>query len=207
MIYGAEAQARVAAAGREAEARSLGQIVPVVVGKCDDYPEARYRGGLLAAGVATLAVILLDLPVSFRELPLVQIGAGLLGGLASLWDPIERVLIGRRQLDEAARERALRAFVEHGLHRTAQGTGVLVFAALFEHEAVVLGDHGIHGKMGDEAWQAAVDALAAGLRRGDPATGFCAAIGHVGARLAEHFPRSGGPAPNELDDALRTSKT
>jgi putative membrane protein len=207
MIYGPEAQARVAAAVREAEARSLGQIVPVVVGKCDEYPEARYRGAMLAAGAATLAVLLLDLPVAFRELPLVQIGAGLLGALASMWDPLERALVGRRALDEAARQRALQAFVEHGLHRTSQGTGVLVFAALFEHEAVVLGDHGIHAKMGDEAWQAAVGALVEGLRRGDPAAGFCAAIERVGARLAEHFPRDGGPSPNELDDALRTSRT
>jgi putative membrane protein len=207
MIYGREAQARVAAAVREAEARSLGQIVPVVVDKCDDYPEARYRGALVAAGVATLAVLVLDLPVAFRELPLVQIAAGLVGALVSLWDPVERALVGRRALDEAARQRALRAFVEHGLHRTSRGTGVLVFAALFEHEAVVLGDHGIHAKVGDEGWRAAVDALVAGVKRGDPAAGFCAAIERVGAKLAEHFPRAAGVAPNELEDALRTDRT
>ena len=85
---------------------------------------------------------------------------------------------------------------------------MLVFATLFERRAVVLGDHGIHGKMGDAEWRRAVDALAAGLRRGDPADGFCQAIDLCGKVLAEHFPRGpgeGGPG-NELDDAIRVSR-
>jgi putative membrane protein len=208
-FFGSDARARVEAAVREAEARSLGQIVPVVVEKCDDYPEARYRGALLAAGVATLLALLLHAPLTVAELPVVQLVAGVAGALLSRWDPLERLLIGRRELDESARERALRAFHEHGLHLTAHGTGVLVFAALFEREAVVLGDHGIHAKVGDAGWADAVAALSAGLRRGDPATGFCDAIGQVGAALARHFPRGpGGPGgANELPDELRATRT
>jgi putative membrane protein len=205
--FGEEARARIAAAVRDAEARSAGQIVPVVVEKCDDYPEARYRGGLLAAGVVTLAVVLGDWNVPVWELPVLQIAAGIAGGLASMWDPLERLLVGRRELSEAARERALRAFQEHGLAKTAEGTGVLVFASLFERQAVILGDRGIHAKMKDGEWQRALDALVAGLGRGDPAAGFCEAIALAGAKLAEHFPRAAGAAsPNELEDTLRSSK-
>ena len=111
-------------------------------------------------------------------------------------------------MDEAVRARAVRAFHEHGLQRTAEGTGVLVFASLFEREAVVLGDHGIHARMGDD-WRKAVDALTAGLRAGDPARGFVEAIAICGARLAEHFPREPGtpPSRNELEDAIRTSRS
>jgi putative membrane protein len=207
-FFGPEARARVEAAVRDAEARSLGQIVPVVVEKCDDYPEARYRGALLAAGAATLLAVALRAPLGVTELPLLQLAAGLAGALLSRFDPVERLLVGRRELDESARERALRAFHEHGLHRTAQGTGVLVFAALFEREVVVLGDHGIHARVGDAGWAKAVAALSAGLRRGDPAAGFCDAVDHVGAALAEHFPRTpGGPGGgNELPDALRATR-
>jgi putative membrane protein len=206
--FGEDARARIAAAVRAAEARSAGQIVPVVVEKCDDYPEARYRGGLLAAGTATLAVVLGDWNVPVWELPVVQIAAGVVGGLASMWDPLERLLVGPRELAEAARERALRAFKEHGLERTAHGTGVLVFASLFERQAVILGDRGIHEKMKDGEWQRALDALVAGLRRGDPAAGFCEAIGLAGSKLEEHFPRAPGEAAtNELEDSLRSSRT
>jgi putative membrane protein len=139
---------------------------------------------------------------------MVQIAAGLLGGLVSMWDPVERILTGARAMDEAVRARAVRAFHENGLHRTEEGTGVLVFASLFEHEAIVLGDHGIDEKMKGE-WDTVVAALVAGLRRGDPGAGFVDAIARCGARLAEHFPRDPAlhPTRNELEDQIRASPT
>jgi putative membrane protein len=208
VLFGEAARARVADAVRRAEALSRGQIVPVVVEKSDAYPEARFRGALLLAAAATMAVLALHLPLTLAELPAVQLAAGLLGALVARWDPVERLLAGSRAMDEAVRARALRAFHEHGLHRTTEGTGVLVFASLFEREAVVLGDHGIHARMGDD-WQKGVDALVAGMRGGDPARGFVDAIALCGARLAAHFPRDASAPlpPNELEDAIRTSRT
>jgi putative membrane protein len=205
--FGDDVRVRVAEAVRRAEALSRGQIVPVVVEKSDPYPEARFRGALLAAAIATLLALALHLPLTLAELPLVQLAAGLLGAAISLWDPVERLLAGGKAMDEAVRARALRAFHEHGLHRTAEGTGVLVFASLFEHEAVVLGDHGIHEKMGAE-WDRAVGVLVDGMRAGDPGKGFVEAVALVGARLAEHFPRdpSVHPPRNELEDAIRAHR-
>jgi putative membrane protein len=205
--FGDDVRARIAEAVRRAEALSRGQIVPVVVEKSDPYPEARFRGALLAAAIATLVALALHLPLTLAELPLVQLAAGLLGAALSLWDPVERLLAGGKAMDEAVRARALRAFHEHGLHRTAEGTGVLVFASLFEHEAVVLGDHGIHDKMGAE-WDRAVGVLVDGMRAGDPGKGFVEAVALVGARLAEHFPRdpSAHPPRNELEDAIRAHR-
>jgi putative membrane protein len=206
LFDGAE-RARVTQAVRLAEARSRGQIVPVVVGRSDAYPEARFRGALLGATLATGTVLLLDLPLTLVELPLAQVAGGLLGALVALWDPLERLLVGRRAMAQAVRSRALHAFHEHGLHRTAEGTGVLVFASLLERQAVVLGDHGIHARMGEQGWGEAVQALVAGLRREAPGDGFVEAIQRCGARLEAHFPRPAGapPPPNELDDALRLS--
>ncbi len=205
-FFGQEARARIEASVRDAESQSTGQIVPVVVEKSAGYPEARYRGGLLGAALATLAVLALRLPLTLAELPVLQLAAGIAGALLALWDPVERVLAGRTELELAVRDRAVRAFREHRLDATADGTGVLIFASLFERRAVILGDHGIHARMADGEWQRAVDALVDGLRRDDPAGGFCRAVELCGARLAEHFPRTGAsPRSNELDDALRTS--
>jgi putative membrane protein len=207
--FGEKQKARIAEAIRRAEALSRGQIVPVVVEKSDGYPETRFRGALLAAAIATVVVLFLRLPITVAELPLIQLAAGLLGAALSLWDPIERHLAGARGMDEAVRARAVRAFHEHGLHRTSEGTGVLVFASLFEHGAVVLGDRGIHEKMGDAEWGRVVAALVSGMRAGDPGQGFVEAIALCGGRLAEHFPRdpSARPPRNELEDAIRMSRT
>jgi putative membrane protein len=206
--FGEETRARIAEAVRRAEALSRGQIVPVVVEKSDPYPEARFRGGIAAAAIATAAILAVQAPLSLVELAVLQLAAGILGALLASWDPIERLLAGARAMDEAARARALRAFHEHGLHRTSEGTGVLVFASLFEREVVVLGDHGIHARMGGD-WDRAVSALSAGMRSGDPAGGFVEAIALCGGRLAEHFPRdpSARRPPNELEDAIRASRT
>ena len=204
-----QSRARIADAVRRAEALSRGQIVPVVVEKSDAYPEVRYRGALLAAAVATGLVLALHLPLTLAELPLVQLAAGLLGALLSMWDPVERRLAGRRAMDQAVQARAMRAFHEHGLHRTAEGTGVLVFASLFEREAVVLGDHGIHARMGEGGGTGRSARSWPGCAPGDPGSGFVDAVAQCGARLAEAFPREpGATAPlNELEDAIRTSRT
>jgi putative membrane protein len=209
VLFDEAARARVADAVRRAEALSRGQIVPVVVEKSDPYPEARYRGALLAAGLATLVAVALHAPVTLGELALIQLAAGLVGAGLSLWDPVERRLIGARALDQAVRARAVRAFHEQGLHRTAEGTGVLVFASLFEREVVVLGDKGIDARMPPGAWDRAAAVLVHGMKARDPARGFVEAVALAGARLAEHFPRDGAarPQPNELEDAIRTSRT
>jgi putative membrane protein len=207
-VFTEQVRARIEEAVRRAEALSRGQLVPVVVEKSDAYPEARFRGGLLLAALATGAVLLLQPPWSLSGLALVQVGAGVLGALASLWDPLERLLVGRAAAEEAVRARAVRAFHEQGLHRTAEGTGVLLFASLFERRAVVLGDRGIHAKVGEGEWDRAVTALTAGMRAGDPGRGFVDAVALCGARLAQHFPRdpAATATPNELEDAIRVER-
>jgi putative membrane protein len=202
------AQRQVEEAVQAAEARSTGQIVPVVVARSARYPEVRWIAAVVAGALATLVVDLAFPEVTIRELPFLQLAAGLVGALLGGWEPVERWLAGRREMEQAARARAEQAFLQHGLHRTAQGTGVLVFASLREHQAVVLGDAGIHARMGDAEWQKAVGALVAGVRRGAPADGFVAAIGLVGDRLAEHFPpQPGDAATNELPDGLRRDRS
>ena len=209
--FGPEARQRIADAVKRAEALSRGQLVPVVVEKSDPYGEVRYRGALLAAALATGVALAIPYPLTLGELVLLQVAAGIAGALLSAWDPLERFLAGRRMQAQAVQARALRAFEEHGLARTEEGTGVLVFASLFEHRAVILGDHGIDAKLKGAArdeWARALDALTAGMRAGDPARGFVDAIALCGARLAEHFPRdpSRRPTPNELEDAIRVEQ-
>ncbi len=201
------AQARIAEAVKRAESRSTGQIVPVVVERSQPYEEVRWIAAVVGAALGTGVGELAPFVDSFARLIAVQVAGGLLGYLVGRLGPVERLLAGRRHMDEAVLARAEQAFFEHGLHETREGTGVLVFASLREHRAVVIGDRGIHARMGDAEWKKAVDALVEGLRRDDPARGFEAAIDVVGARLAEHFPRKDGePVANELPDALRRDR-
>jgi len=203
-FFSPEARDRVKAAVRAAEERSTGQIVPVVVERSARYEEVPWIGGVAAAALATALLPLSPLSLTAAELPFLQLAAGIAGALVARIPVVERLLTSKRAQDWAVRERAEQAFLEHGLYRTARGTGVLVFASLRERRAVVMGDAGIHAKMGDEEWRRAVEALVAGMRRDAPADGFAEAIAVVGARLEAHFPRGPDePRANELPDDLR----
>lgn len=202
-FFDEQAKARIAEAVRLAESRTLGEIVPVVVERSDAYPEAQDRAGIAALLLATLVVLVLPVSIALWELAAIQGVAFLLGWFAGSWDPLARRMIGRRAMDAMVRWRAEVAFREEGLSRTRHGTGVLVFASLFEREVVVLGDGPVHEKVGASTWIEAVAALVAGIRTGRPADGFVEAIERVGAHLVVHFPRAEGELnPNELPDHL-----
>ena len=202
-----EAQERIAAAVREAEARSTGQVVPVVVVRSQPYEEVRWIAALVGAALVTGVVELLRWSPPVGELFGLQAIGGVLGWLVGRAAAVERLLAGRRHQEEAVLARAEQAFFEHGLHETRDGTGVLVFASLRERRAVILGDRGIHARMGDAEWKRAVDALVEGMRRDAPGDGFVRAIEIVGARLREHFPRRDGEVvENELPDVLRRDR-
>jgi putative membrane protein len=206
-LFTEEARARVTEAVRDAESHTVGQIVPVVVDRSAHYPEAALRAALIAMLLAS-AVLLWSPSLGATQIPFVLALAALAAvGLTLLWPGLQRLLIGRGSLDTAVQHRAMRAFVEHGVHHTQGETGVLVFASLFERRVVILGDRAIHEKMGEQGWKDAVAGLVAGLQRGAPQDGFVAAIQLVGAKLSEAFPRSGVPTANELPDDLRVDRT
>jgi putative membrane protein len=204
MTLDADARAKVQAAVQAAESRSRGQIVPVIVERSSTHVDSRLRAALLGLGLATASLV--GIPRVTVGLLLAVQGTGLLVGYAlSAIPAVLRIVAGKRALGHAAHDRAMRAFLEHDLPRTRERVGVLVFASVLERQVVVLGDDAIHDKMKDGEWERAVAALTAGLKRGAPADGFCQAIGIVGDKLAEHFPKSEGGA-NELPDRLEVDE-
>jgi uncharacterized membrane protein len=96
---------------------------------------------------------------------------------------------------------AARWFRRLGLKRTALRNGVLFYVAVDDRRFAVLGDSGIHAKVGDEFWQTLRDAMRDGFAKGEPAEGLTRAIEAAGSRLAEHFPR-GRDDRNELPDEI-----
>ena len=106
---------------------------------------------------------------------------------------------GGRPIDAARRW-----FVRLGMDRTRERNGVLFYLAVDERLFAVIGDAGIHDRVGDAFWEGLRDAMAGAFTAGDHAGGLVRAIGEAGRRLAEHFPRRGDDA-NELPDEVSTS--
>lgn len=112
---------------------------------------------------------------------------------------VRRFVTPRSVRRARVRRAAMEQFLAHGLHITRERTGVLIFAALADHQVEVVADEGIHSKVDQAIWADAVEALAKGMQKNDPAAGFEAAIGLCGGVLAEHFPPR-ADNPNEIKD-------
>jgi putative membrane protein len=190
---------RIEQAVRAAEAKTVGEIVPMVVGASDDYPGARWRLAT-AFAFAVMAGLLLAWP-SVDGLWLVAGWAPglLLGHLLASRPALLRRALWRGKVDEEVRQRAIEAFVAHNLHATRYRTGVLLFVSLLERRIEVIGDVGINAKAPEGFWKGLVDALALRVRAGELAEGLVEAVGRCGELLELHFPRRQDDQ-NELDD-------
>jgi uncharacterized membrane protein len=99
---------------------------------------------------------------------------------------------------------AERAFERLGMAQTRDRNGVLFFIVPSRRSFVVLGDEGIHARVGQSFWEELSAVLSPAFHEGRYTDGLVAAIERVGEHLAEHFPphRDGGDRdelPNTVD--------
>lgn len=201
-VLGPAEQERVHAALVDAEKRTVGEIVPVVVERSDGHPGASW--------LAALCTMLLGSALFEAHLPweaphwllLCQLGLGAVGYLAAeLLPDFKRTFVSEARAEEVAQEQAFQEFHRLELHKTAAATGVLIFVSLFERRVIVVGDSGIHAKVGDAHWQTAKDAILTSIRQGKLAHGLIEGVRRCGDELAKHFPTHDGDR-NEVPDRV-----
>ena len=92
------------------------------------------------------------------------------------------------------------AFARLGMAATRQRNGILFFIVPSRRRFAILGDEGIHAKVGQEFWEKAAAAVSERFREGDFTTGLVRGIEMVGEQLARHFPYDPTTDVNELPD-------
>jgi uncharacterized membrane protein len=97
---------------------------------------------------------------------------------------------------------ARKAFVRMGMDKTLQRNGVLIFLVPSRKRFTILGDEGIHAKVGQDFWDDVARTISQHFKHGDFTEGLVQGITRVGERLAEHFPTEGDRDRNELPDHL-----
>ena len=95
---------------------------------------------------------------------------------------------------------AERAFRRMRIKDTRQRNGVLFFIVPARRKFVVLGDEGIHARVGQEFWDRLAAAMAGHFRKGEFTEGILEGIREAGLSLAGHFPYDAGSDVNELPD-------
>lgn len=225
-FFSEEENSRIKAAIGAAESETSGEIVAMIVDRSDSYREAEILGATLTAA---LMAFLLEIAIQFAafrystagwgqggrlEAELILYGVSVwtyiplvillffpLRYLFSRWEKLKLNFVGRKRIEEAVRERAVRAFYEKRLYRTRDETGILIFLSLLEHKVWILGDRGISKKIPHDQWKELARELAAGLKEGRACDALCKVISSCGEILADHFPKRPDDI-NELSDEV-----
>lgn len=202
----------IAAAVAEAEERSGGEVVPVVVESSDEYDVAAWRGACLGALAAAMAAAGLwaagsfwgRLPLWIAVPPALGAALGYLAVAAS--EPLRRWLIPREIMGLRVARRAAGAFLEHEVFATRDRTGILVFVSLFEHRVEVLVDSGIAAQVHQAEWNALAAEVAGGIRAGRAGAALAAGVRRAGELLERHGLVGSTGDPNQLANDVRTSR-
>jgi len=193
---------------REAETRTRGEIVVVVVPMSYHYPMA----DLLGASAFSF-------PVTVALTPM--LGGLFWAGPFNLWvflaalipvflvfheavkrvHTLKRYFIRGKEMEEEVREAAHTQFFRKGLYRTREETGVLIYISIFERRVWVLGDRGIKAAIPETHWNGVVATIVQAIKEGRPAEGICQAVGEVGRILQDKFPIRHGDQ-NELQNLI-----
>jgi putative membrane protein len=194
-------KARIEAAIGELEKRTAAEVVVAVVPHSGRPFFARALVAL-SFGLAAALAFLERLPALDPRWSLsVEMAVALVCFALLGLRPLERWLVSPRLAGPAVQEHAFAIFARRGLHRTRGHTGVLILLSELERRAVMLGDEGIHARLGQEGWQAHVDRIVLAIKRGAPADGLVDVLARLTDVLAELAPVS-GPNDDELPNAV-----
>jgi len=213
-------QARITAAVGDAESRTAGEIVTVVADRSDGYSDVALAWSAIVAFTALVVLALFPdfylwlvdrvlnnwahewTPREIFTLAVVVAIAKFLGmWLLQLWPPLKFWLVLPRIKTQRTLQRAVSLFKVGAERRTHGRTGILIYLSMREHRAQILADEAIASKVPPETWGEAMAAMLEHIGDGRCADGMIAAVGKVGAVLAEHFPRAEDDV-NELPDRL-----
>ena len=87
---------------------------------------------------------------------------------------------------------AHRTFRRLGMHRAKERNAVLILVSPKSRKFAIVGDEGIHQKVGDDFWSAARDTMHRHFSKNDIEGGIEAGVRSAGEQLKKHFPLKSG---------------
>ncbi len=179
----------------DAEKRTSGQIVPMVVSASSHYPMADIAGAsVISFPIAILLadpichLMWMDAHDMWVFIVLFTVLFSIFHAMIHRIVPLKRLFLSKREISEEVRKNAIAAFYQEGLHRTRHETGVLIFISILERSVWILADRGINEKVPDTAWKDVISLIRNGILEKRQADALCDAIQQVGKILETHFP-------------------
>jgi putative membrane protein len=179
---------RIERAIAEVEGKSAAELVVAVVPKSAAYSGVR---ALVAAcwGLAAAAAFIELVPHRPAIFALVaELVVGVAAWFASGAPPLLRWLVPRALAERAVESRAFELFARRGIHQTRDATGLLIVLSELERRVVLLGDRGIHARVGTEGWNKHVEHIIGRIRERRAADGVIEVLHELQGSLIEHVP-------------------
>lgn len=96
---------------------------------------------------------------------------------------------------------AQKVFTRLKMHETAERNGVLIYVATYSRKVAVIGDSGIHEKLGADYWNDLVKKMITQLKSNNKVEALSSAILECGKQLGTFFPRKKDDS-NELTNSI-----
>lgn len=96
---------------------------------------------------------------------------------------------------------ARKIFTRLQMHQTKERNGVLIYIATLSRKVAIIGDEGIHQKLGTEYWQQLVEKLIAQFKADKKAEALADCIIECGKQLGKFFPLRADDK-NELSNTI-----
>lgn len=140
------------------------EVVTLVVGKADVYPETVWKAFALGAALAGLVVTVGDVlrpdwvtATATLWAAVAILGAGAIAATASVYVPaFARLFLRESRATLEVSQYAKVQFLERGLFATETRTAVLLTVSLLEHRVVILADRGLDGRVSAAEWDAVI---------------------------------------------------
>jgi len=188
---------------KEAESRTSGEIVPLILNASDGYIYADLIGGIIGQIIFLIAGFWIFREFDPWKIVAIQAAGFVVGFLKVRYIPfVKRTFLAEKIVHIEVYQRAVQAFHEHGLMNTRDRTGILIMVSMLERRVQVLADSGIHSKVEDGTWDEVVKIILDGIGKGSVIDGLIAGIEHCGEILARHFPIKSDDTDELPDDLL-----
>lgn len=83
---------------------------------------------------------------------------------------------------------AVKVFKKLNMHQTRERNGILIYLAVVSRKVAIIGDEGIHQKLGQEFWEKIAGKLISEFKTSKKAEALAAAIVECGEQLSNYFP-------------------
>jgi len=207
-FFSPDEQQKICQAVHDAETKTSGELVPMLVCESHSYPLAAVRGGSLTA---LILATLLTAPVA----GMFWLGSSNMWVFIGLFFPVywlanvlinyypvlKRPFLFSDETEIEVQKAAFAAFFEEQLFKTKDANGILIYISLLEHRAWILADSGINDRIEPEQWDAALQLITRGIKDGSACDALCEAIEMVGNILEREFPVQSDDQ-NELHDLI-----